>query len=67
MSQALDDHRAELLAQNFEIKETSKGWKIIPPDKTKDIVIVHKTESDRRAYNNTLARLRRAGFIKRRK
>lgn len=67
MGDVLKDLRAELEAQGFEIRETKKGFMIIPPDPAAQVVVVHKTESDHRAASNTLARLRRSGFIQRRK
>jgi len=34
---------------------------VYPPDKDKTPVTIHKTESDRRAIANTIARLRQRG------
>lgn len=67
MSDILKDLRAELIAQGFEIKETKKGWIIFPPNPAAPVVVILKTESDHRAVLNTLARLQRSGFIKRRR
>lgn len=55
--------RAELENQGFAIRETKKGFFAIAPDSSKGMVLIHNTESDRRAEKNTLARLRRAGFV----
>ncbi len=57
----------ELEEQGFRFQETRNGWQIFPPDKSKSPVVVHKTESDIRAEMNTLMRLKRAGFIIRRR
>lgn len=51
-----------LEAEGWTMKPTKKGYMLYPPDKTKDPVTVHKTYSDRRAWANTIADLRRSGF-----
>lgn len=52
--------------------EAHQGWKIvvgrkhikaIPPDKSKPIVVISATPSDHRAWQNTLARLRKSGAV----
>lgn len=47
--------------QGWRVVETKAGWMLYPPDKTLDPITVHGTPSDRRAWQNTLSRLRRAG------
>lgn len=49
--------------QGWVIEQTRGGHiRMIPPDRTKKIVVLGSTESDRRAMQNTLARLRKSGF-----
>jgi hypothetical protein len=45
----------------WPVEEPSKGFVVYPPDKDETPVTVHKTESDRRAIANTIARLRQRG------
>jgi hypothetical protein len=40
-----------------------RGFVVYPPDKDKAPVTIHKTESDRRALANTIARLRQRGAL----
>lgn len=49
--------------QGWQVKETTKGMQLIPPDPAKEIVTVHRTPSDHRALANVLAEMRRQGFI----
>lgn len=52
----------ELERQGGEIRETRKGWMIYPPDEDADLVLIHGTPSDRRAWANMISQLRRSGF-----
>ena len=45
----------------WRVEEPSKGFVVYPPDKDKTPVTIHRTESDRRAIANTIARLRQRG------
>jgi len=58
---------SELKDQGFRIEEVKSGWMIYPPDPNLQPVLIHKTESDPRASKNTLSRLKRSGFIPRKK
>lgn len=56
---------AELLRQirswpGWRVKETKKGWLVLPPD-SEAVIVLHKTPSDGRWRANTIAQLRRAG------
>lgn len=48
-------------AAGWRVMRSTRGWKLFSPDGTA-IVTVHRTETDHRAYANTLARLRKAGL-----
>lgn len=48
--------------QGARIEETKKGVMIYPPDRSKSPVLVHRTNSDPRAKENTRQTLRRSGF-----
>ena len=52
-----------LEAQGWRIESRKKGIMAFPPDKTKSGVAIHLTNSDHRWYANTIALLRRSGFI----
>ncbi|MBD8019404.1 hypothetical protein [Brevibacterium gallinarum] len=52
-----------LEAQGWRIETRKKGIMAFPPDKTKSPVTIHLTNSDHRWYANTIALLRRSGFI----
>lgn len=52
-----------LESRGAEIRETKKGWMVIPLDETKAIVTIHGTPSDRRAWNNMISELRRSGLL----
>lgn len=58
--------RKELEAQGFEVAERSGKWLVYPPDPDAHIVTIHLTESDHRAFENSMSRLKQAGFIRRR-
>lgn len=49
-------------AQGWRVKRTKNGYMAYPPDKSQDPVSIHLTYSDRRAWNNQTAELRRNGF-----
>ncbi|WP_084634888.1 hypothetical protein [Propionicicella superfundia] len=51
-----------LEAQGARIETAKKGWLIYPPDRSRSIVSIHKTPSDRRSWANMVAELRRSGF-----
>ncbi len=48
--------------QGWTVEVIRKGLKLIPPDPTKKIVVVHGTPSDQRAIRNKIADLRREGL-----
>jgi hypothetical protein len=54
---------ASLEEQGWTIREAKKGWMAVPPDESKPIVTIHGTPSDKRAWNNMMAALRRSGFL----
>jgi hypothetical protein len=43
------------------VEEPSKGFVAYPPDNDRAPVAIHRTESDRRAIANPIARLRQRG------
>ena len=45
----------------WRVETTKAGWMLYPPDKTKSGVLIHATPSDRRAWKNTIALLRKRG------
>lgn len=45
----------------WRIEETKSGWMLYPPDKSQSGVLIHKTPSDRRAWANMIALLRKRG------
>lgn len=49
------------IRQGYILKTGRKHYKLIPPDKTKDIITLGATVSDHRAYKNIRAMLRRQG------
>lgn len=52
---------ADLERQGVTVVATRNGWQIRPLQGPP--IVIHKTESDRRALRNTRARVRRAGLI----
>ena len=55
--------KAAAEAQKFKVIKTNKGhWQFISPDKNHPIIVTSGTYSDRRAIDNFVARLRKAGF-----
>lgn len=51
------------IQQGYLIKTGKKHMKLIPPDKTQDIITVGISISDHRAHKNLKARLRRQGVL----
>jgi hypothetical protein len=52
----------KLEAQGWTIEALKNNhYRVFPPDKTKPAVVIESTPSDRRAWANTIARLRRSG------
>jgi hypothetical protein len=47
--------------QGWRVAETRDGYQLFAPDGV-NIVTIHLTESDARAFRNTIARMRRFGF-----
>lgn len=52
----------EATRQGWRVEFARRGLKLIPPDPTKEIVVVHRTPSDRRAIGNAIAEMRRQGL-----
>lgn len=55
----------DLSRQGWRIAETHNGWMAFPPLDGRAVVTpvaIHKTPSDWRAWQNTLAALRRSGW-----
>ncbi|NHI16881.1 hypothetical protein [Microbacterium excoecariae] len=52
----------KLAAQSWEERRTKKGLYAVPPDPSKPMVLIHLTPSDRRAWKNMMAQLKRSGF-----
>jgi hypothetical protein len=50
-------------AQGWRVEATKKGWMLYPPQTSQGAVAVHGTPSDVRALHNTIAEMRRRGFI----
>lgn len=55
--------RKAALDQGWTAKSIKDGEMLFPPDKSKSPVTVHGTPSDRRAFANTLAEMRRQGLV----
>lgn len=60
-SKELKDLLKALRAAGWRV-EDSRHFRCFPPDVTKPIVVIAKTPSDRRTWQNMLALLRRSGF-----
>lgn len=45
----------------WRVEATKSGWMLYPPDKSQSGVLIHGTESDKRAMANTISRLRQRG------
>lgn len=45
----------------WRVQETRAGWMLYPPDRSQSGVLVHRTPSDRRAWQNTVGELRKRG------
>lgn len=54
--------RKALEAQGARIDQKKSGWMIYPPDKDRDPVMIHLTNSDWRSIKNAKALLRKSGF-----
>lgn len=53
----------EAARQGWRIQQGRKGQTILtPPDPDREIVVVHDTPSDHRAFKNAVARMRRQGL-----
>ena len=49
--------------QGWRVEQGRKGQlKLIPPQPDRDMVVLHRTPSDRRAFRNAVAELRRRGL-----
>lgn len=63
-------HRKDVLklvrharAHGWSVRTTGSGHlKLVPPDKNRSFLVISKTPSDRRAYLNIRAALRRRGL-----
>lgn len=53
----------KLAEQGWEERKTKKGRFAVPPDKSLPMVQIHETPSDRRAWKNMIAQLKRSGFV----
>ncbi len=49
--------------QGWREKQIKKGWRLIPPDPSKQAVTVHRSPSDVRTLRNLLAEMRRQGLV----
>lgn len=49
--------------QGWRVEPSKKGWKLYPEDKTKPVVLIHRTPSDHRWFANTVSQLRRSGLV----
>lgn len=49
--------------QGWRVESTKKGFRLLPPDPSKSAVAIHRTPSDHRAMKNTIAQMRRSGFV----
>ena len=47
--------------QGWRVEQRKDGWMCYSPD-GKTMVLIHRTPSDRRGLQNTIARLRKGGF-----
>jgi hypothetical protein len=47
--------------QGWRVRQTKAGWMLYPSDKGQSGVLVHRTPSDHRAWQNTIGELRRRG------
>lgn len=61
MKQARRLIRAAESWDGWRVVPVKGRWMLYPPNKAIPPITVHKTESDHRAWQNTIARLRRAG------
>lgn len=49
--------------QGWKIDRTKKGIRLVPPDPTKAIVIIHGSPSEQRGLRNKLSEMKRSGLI----
>lgn len=54
----------KLEAQGWEVRKSSRGWKAIPPDKSKPMVTIHGTARGPRSWDNMILQLKRSGFMR---
>lgn len=59
----LDQIEREATTQGFDVKRTKKGLLVLGKDPRDGQVLVHGSESDKRAHRNTAARLKRLGMV----
>lgn len=52
----------EALAQGFSRRETKNGFYLVPPDKTKPMVLLHETPSDEGVIRVIIQMLKRSGL-----
>lgn len=55
--------RQSALEQGWSEESIKKGLRLVPPDSSKPMVVLHRTPSDHRALKNTIAQMRRSGFV----
>ena len=58
----LGEHMVRALEQGWRIERTTNGAMLYPADRNQGPITVHGTPSDRRALQNTVTRMRRAGY-----
>jgi maleate cis-trans isomerase len=51
------------IEQGFRLERNSKSYKLIPPDKTKEIIVMACTPGSQQQYYRTRERLRKSGCI----
>jgi hypothetical protein len=62
----MDKRIAELIREarnwaGWRVEDVKAGWALYPPDRSKSPVLVHRTPSDHRAWQNTISELRKRG------
>jgi len=48
--------------QGWRVRPIKKGVMLVPPDLARPAVTIHRTPSDPRSWNNTVAQLRASGL-----